>query len=111
MLLPILLGGALGALNGLAICFVPREPNKPAIFIATTLRTALVGHLVASALHPSATYPEALFYGAGFGFLTALIVFLAKGSPFKPHTPLLLFGTLTGGLLGLAVRFFVFPTT
>lgn len=52
MWIAIAIGAVVGALNGVVILFVPNEPYKPEIAVATTVRNALVALLTMWTLAP-----------------------------------------------------------
>ena len=103
MLTAILVGLVVGAINGLIMLFIPNEPYKIEIAIATTIRNALVAILALATVPSPPHWWQLLIHGAIFGFLTALVVFLAKGGFNTKHGPLLAFGTLWGAIVGIAV--------
>lgn len=74
---------------GVGIFFVPEEPLKIQIYIATTLSAGLIGLMLASLLRGSEQWLATLVTGAVLGGLMGVTVSLAKGladAPFAvPH--------------------------
>ena len=100
----LLIGAIIGALNGISIFFVKEEPYKIEVFLATTLRNAMVGQLIYYALDINDQWWYSLLLGGSFGLVLGLVVFLATGGFKTRHQwmvlPLALFtGMLTGILV------------
>jgi len=96
-----IIGAVLGALAGAGIFFAREEPYKWQIFLAATLRGALVGLLTGFSLAPDSRWWVGMAMGAVYGFATALVIYLAKGGPKSGDAPYVLpsgiiFGALTG---------------
>lgn len=94
--------GALGgALDGVGIFFAPEEPCKWQIFLAATVKGALVGLLTGFSLGPDPRWWFGMRAGALYGFAFALVVYLAKGGWKSGDAPYvipsgIIFGALTG---------------
>ena len=100
----LLIGAIIGALNGISIFFVKEEVYKIEVFLATTLRNAMVGQLVFYALEPDDKWWYALVYGGSFGFVLGLVVFLAGGGFKNRHQIMVLpMSLFTGMLIGILV--------
>ena len=100
----LLIGAIIGALNGISIFFVKEEHYKIEVFLATTLRNAMVGQLVFYALDLNDQWWYSLVYGGSFGFVLGLVVFLATGG-FKTRHQLVILplSLFTGMLTGILV--------
>lgn len=97
----VVIGAVLGALDGAGIFFAREEPYKWQIFLAATLKGALVGLLAGFSLAPSSRWWTGIGTGALYGFAFALVVYLAKGGPQSGDAPYvipsgIIFGALTG---------------
>ena len=105
----IFIGAAIGAVTGLSIFFSPGEPYPLEIFVASTLRVALVGLLTGLTLKEKGSWLRGLGYGLLFAFLTGLVVFLAKGGFKSMDAPYVVPSALvTGSITGLLVTRFGF---
>ena len=108
----IIIGAALGALDGAGIFFAPGEPYKWQIFLAATLKGALVGLLTGFSLAPDNRWWTAVGTGALYGFAFALVVYLAKGGPQSGDAPFVIpSGIIFGALTGLLVIIWGFKKT
>src|SRR5258707_2211780 len=76
----ILIGAAIGFLDGVGIFYAPDEPYKTEILLAAILKGILVSLMVAFVLKEKSEGWRATLHGALFGFLFALVLFLAKGA-------------------------------
>ena len=103
----LIIGAALGALDGAGIFFAPGEPYKWQIFFAATLKGALVGLLTGFSLASDSRWWTALGTGALYGFVFALVVYLAKGGPQSGDAPYVVpSGIVMGALTGLFILLF-----
>src|SRR4051794_12061806 len=73
-------GAAIGALPALGIYFEPREPHKPFIVAAGTLRGITTALLITTLISRESSYLASAGAGAIFGLLTAATIYLAKGA-------------------------------
>lgn len=109
----ILISGAIGAAVGAVIFFAKNEPNKIELTLAYALRNILTGLLIGYTvvmrhLFSAPSLRGLLAFGALYGFLNILVVYLGQGrSKFATNVPMLVIGTLTGALTGLA--FYLIP--
>lgn len=100
----IIIGAALGGLQGATIFFEPREPYKWQILCAATLGGVLVALLTAFSVTASTQWWYAMVIGALHGFALALVVYLAKGGPKSSDPPYVIpSGVIRGGITGLLV--------
>ena len=100
----LLVGALIGAINGTSIFFVKQEPNKIAVFFATTLRNAFVGMLTYYTLNAETKWWNALLSGTVYGIMLGLVVLLAKGGfKNKHHLIILPFSAFTGAAIGLVL--------
>ena len=112
-LILIFISGAIGAAVGAVIFFAKDEPNKIELTLAYALRNILTGLLIGYTvvmrhLFANPTLRSLLFFGAVYGFLNMLVVYLGQGrSKFATNLPMLVIGTLTGVVTGLA--FYLIP--
>ena len=101
------IGAMLGALDGAGIFFAPEEPYKWQIFLAATLKGALVGLLTGFSLAPNSRWWVGMGTGALYGFAFALVVYLAKGGPQSGDAPYVIpSGIFFGALSGLLIIIF-----
>lgn len=106
----LLVGLAVGALAGVSIFFVPREPYQVEIFLASTLRVMLVALLTGLSMRRR-SWRQGLCYGLLYGFVTGLVVFLAKGGFQSMDAPYVVpSGMVSGAITGLLVARFGFRT-
>ena len=102
--LVILIGGIAGALDGVGIFFEPREPYKVEILFAAILKGILVAVTTALSLTKQSSWFSAAGFGLLYGFLFALVIFLAKGAFKSKDAPYVVpSGVVLGLLTGLAV--------
>ncbi|SRR5258706_4094159 len=105
----ILIGAVVGGLDGVGIFYVPGEPYKIEIFFAAILKGILVSLFVAFALKEKRDWKRASFYGILFGFLFALVIFLAKGGVRSMDAPFVVpSGIVMGAITGILVNRFSF---
>jgi hypothetical protein len=64
----VVIGAVFGALDGAGIFFAPEEPYKWQIYLAATLKGALVGLLTGFSLAPSSRWWTGIGTGALYGF-------------------------------------------
>ena len=103
-LVVLVIGAVLGALDGAGIFFAPYEPYKWQVFLAATLKGALVGLFTGFLLRSGSRWWNAVGTGALTGFAFALVVYLAKGGPQSGDAPYVIpSGFMFGGLTGLFV--------
>ena len=101
------IGAALHAAIAATVYFAPAEPYKPQIVIASAIRGALVGLLVAYPLTPGAPWWHGAGRGALYGSWTAAIVFFAKGGFKSKDAPFILpTGLVVGAITGFLVQRF-----
>lgn len=102
--LVIVIGAIAGALDGVGIFFEPREPYKVEILLAAILKGILVSVTTALSLTVRTTWLQAAGFGLFYGFLFALVIFLAKGAFKSKDAPYVVpSGIVLGLLTGLAV--------
>jgi len=102
--LVILIGAIAGALDGVGIFFEPREPYKIEILFAAILKGILVSVTTALSLTSQSSWLHAAGFGLLYGFLFALVIFLAKGAFKSKDAPYVVpSGVVLGVLTGLAV--------
>lgn len=102
--LVILIGGVAGALDGVGIFFEPREPYKIEILLAAILKGILVSVTTALSLNSQSSGLRAAGLGLLYGFLFALVIFLAKGGFKSKDAPYAIpSGVVLGLLTGLGV--------
>jgi len=102
--LVILIGVIAGGLDGVGIFFEPREPYKIEILFAAILKGILVSVTTALSLTKQSTWWQAAGFGLLYGFLFALVIFLAKGAFKSKDAPYVVpSGVVLGLLTGIAV--------
>lgn len=79
MTLGTVAGIILAAIVGSGILFVPEEPLKVQILIATTIKGGLIGLMLAAVLSGSERWPRTLLVGALLSGLMGVEISLAKG--------------------------------
>lgn len=100
----VMIGAALGALDGAGIFFEPKEPYKWEILLAATLKGVLVALLTGFSLAATTRWWFGMVTGALYGLAFSLVVFLAKGGPKSRDAPYVVpSGIVTGGLIGLFI--------
>ena len=103
-LVVIIIGAALGVLDGVGIFFEPREPYKWQILFAATLKGVLVALLTGFSVAPTTRWWFAMAIGALYGLAFGLVIYLAKGGPKSGDAPYVIpSGIITGGLIGLFI--------
>ena len=78
--LVLIIGTAIGALEGASIFFEPAEPYKVEILLAATLKNMLVSLTTGLSLTTLSHWWHGVGYGALYGLAFGLVVFLAKGA-------------------------------
>lgn len=110
--LVVVIGVALGALDGAGIFFAPGEPYKWQILFAATLKGGLVGILTGFSLAPTSSRWTGMGKGALYGLAFAAVVYLAKGGPQLGDAPYVIpSGIIFGALIGLFITIFGFKKT
>ena len=100
----VVIGAALGALDGVGIFFEPKEPYKWQILFAATLKGVLVALLTSFSLAAATRWWSGMGTGALYGFAFSLVIYLAKGGPKSGDAPYVIpSGIVTGGLIGLFI--------
>jgi hypothetical protein len=100
----VVIGAALGALDGVGIFFEPKEPYKWQILFAATLKGVLVALLTGFSLAATTRWWSAMVAGALYGLAFSLVIYLAKGGPKSGDAPYVIpSGIITGGLIGLFI--------
>ena len=100
----VVIGAALGVLDGVGIFFEPKEPYKWQILFAATLKGILVALLTAFSVSATSRLWSAIVTGALYGFAFSLVIYLAKGGPKSGDAPYVIpSGIITGGLIGLFI--------
>jgi hypothetical protein len=100
----ILIGGVAGFLDGVGIFFEPKEPYKIEILFAAILKGILVSVVTGLSLTARSTWWQASGFGVLYGFLFALVIFLAKGAFKSKDAPYVVpSGVVLGLLTGLAI--------
>src|SRR5262249_26136555 len=108
----ILIGGVAGVLDGVGIFFEPKEPYKVEILLAAMLKGILVSVTTALSLTKQSTWLQAAGLGLLYGFLFALVIFLAKGAFKSKDAPYVVpSGAVLGLVTGLAVWKFALGVT
>jgi len=111
VLIVILIGVVLGALDGVGIFFEPKEPYKWQILGAATLKGALVALMTGFSLAPGTRWWSAMAIGALYGLAFSLVIYLAKGGPSSGDAPYVVpSGIVTGGLTGLFIVIWAFKS-
>src|SRR5258708_30285692 len=105
----ILIGAAIGFLDGVGIFYAPDEPYKTEILLAAILKGILVSLMVALFLKEKHEGWRATLTGVLVGFLFALVIFLAKGAFKSMYAPFVVpSGIVMGALTWILVNLFSF---
>ena len=100
----VLIGVALGALDGVGIFFEPKVPYKWQILCAATLKGVLVALLTGFSLTATTQWWSAMASGGLYGLAFSLVIYLAKGGPKSGDAPYVIpSGIITGALIGLFI--------
>jgi|SRR5216684_337547 hypothetical protein len=109
VIIVLLIGGIIGALDGVGIFFAPDEPYKIEIFFAATLKGMLVSLITALSLTSRSAWWQGASGGLLYGFAFALVIFLAKGGFKSKDAPYVVpAGALLGLITGVLVWKFAF---
>jgi hypothetical protein len=107
--LVLCIGAIPGALGAAGIYFDTRVPGRNFIVAAGTLRGVLVGLLTGLSLSAHSGWLVATGFGALYGFLSGLVVCLAKGASAFEHAKYLLpSATVTGAVSGALLAWLAF---
>ena len=110
IIIVVLIGAVIGALDGVGIFFEPREPYKIEILLAATLKGVLVSLLTALSLGGRSSWWQGAGYGLLYGFSFALVIFLAKGAFKSKDAPYVVpSGIVLGLISGVLIAKFAFP--
>ena len=105
----LVIGGIIGALDGVGIFFAPDEPFKTQIFFAAILKGMLVSILTGLSLTSRSAWWQGAGYGLLYGFSFALVIFLAKGGFKSMDAPYVVpSGAILGVVTGLLLIKFAF---
>ncbi|PYK38409.1 MAG: hypothetical protein DME60_11245 [Verrucomicrobia bacterium] len=105
----VVIGGIIGALDGVGIFFAPGEPFKTQIFFAAILKGILVSILTGLSLTSRSAWWQGAGYGLLYGFSFALVIFLAKGGFKSMDAPYVVpSGAILGVVTGLLLIKFAF---
>ena len=100
----LLLGALMGSVSGASVFFVKDEENKLSVFLASVLRNILLGLLIGFTLEDNNTLIRALLFGALYGLLSGLVVFLVQGGfKKKEHLPIIYFSIAIGIVLAVLI--------
>ncbi len=112
IIIVLMIGAIVGALDGVGIFFAPGEPYKVEIFLAAILKGILVSLLTGLTLREQKPWWHGLGYGLSYGLALALVVFLAKGAFRSMDAPYVVpSGVVMGAITGLLVSRFAFHRT
>jgi len=105
----MVIGGIIGALDGVGIFLAPGEPFKTEIFLAAILKRILVSLLTGMSLTSRSAWWHGPGYGLLYGFAFGLVIFLAKGGFKSMDAPYVVpSGAILGVVTGLLLVKFVF---
>ena len=105
----VVIGRIIGALDGVGIFFAPGEPFKIQIFFAAILKGILVSILTGLSLMSRSAWWQGAGYGLLYGFSFALVIFLAKGGFKSMDAPYVVpSGAILGVVTGLLLVKFAF---
>ena len=105
----LVIGGIIGALDGVGIFFEPREPYKFEILFAAILKGILLSLLTGLSLTSRSAWWQGGGYGLLYGLAFALVIFLAKGGFKSKEAPYVVpSGAILGVVTGLLLVKFAF---
>lgn len=105
----LVIGAALGFLGAVGIYFEPKEPHKPYIVAAGTLRGLLVALLTGLSISGDSSWLVGLGFGALYGTLFGGVIYLAKGGPRSGDAPFVIpMSAATGSLTGVLITWLAF---
>jgi hypothetical protein len=105
----VVIGAVIGALDGVGIFLAPGEPFKTEIFLAAILKGILVSLLTGMSLTSRSAWWHGAGYGLLYGFAFALVIFLAKGGFKSMDAPYVVpSGAILGLITGLLLVRFAF---
>ena len=105
----MVIGGIIGALDGVGIFLAPGEPLKTEIFLAAILKRILVSLLTGMSLTSRSAWWHGPGYGLLYGFAFGLVIFLAKGGFKSMDAPYVVpSGAILGLITGLLLVRFAF---
>ena len=105
-----LIGAIIGALDGVGIFWAPEEPYKVEILFAAIIKGVLVALMIVFALRQQKNSWRAMATGVLYGFLFAVVIFLAKGGIKSMDAPFVVpSGIVMGALTGIMVNRFALP--
>jgi hypothetical protein len=103
----IIIGALIGALDGVGIFYAPGEPYKIEIFFAAILKGVIVSLMIGFALRHKVEWWRATLSGILYGFLFALVIFLAKGGLKSMDAPFVVpSGIVMGAITAVLVNRF-----
>jgi tetrahydromethanopterin S-methyltransferase subunit E len=106
----LIIGGVIGALDGVGIFFAREEAFKIEIFVAAILKGILVALLTGLSLTSSSAWWQGALCGLLYGFAFALVIFLAKGGFKSMDAPYVVpSGAILGIVMGLLLVKLAFP--
>jgi hypothetical protein len=106
----LMIGGVIGALDGVGIFFARDEPFKIEIFVAAILKGILVALLTGLSLTSSSAWWQGALLGLLYGVAFALVIFLAKGGFKSMDAPYVVpSGAILGIVTGVLLVKFAFP--
>ena len=105
----VVIGAIIGAIDGVGIFFAPGEPFKTEIFLAAILKGILVSLLTGMSLTTNSAWWHGAGYGLLYGLAFALVIFLAKGGFKSKDAPYVVpSGAILGVITGLLLVKFAF---
>ncbi|PYJ48399.1 MAG: hypothetical protein DME69_14620 [Verrucomicrobia bacterium] len=105
----VVIGAIIGAIDGVGIFFAPGEPFKTEIFLAAILKGILVSLLTGMSLTTNSAWWHGAGYGLLYGLAFALVIFLAKGGFKSKDAPYVVpSGAILGVVTGLLLVKFAF---
>src|SRR5439155_25088376 len=105
----VVIGGIIGAVDGVGIFFAPGEPFKAEIVFAAILKGILVSFLTGMSLTSHSASWQGAGYGLLYGLAFALVIFLAKGGFKSMDAPYVVpSGAILGVVTGLLLVKFAF---
>ncbi len=96
-------------MGAVGIYFEPREPYKPQIVAAGTLRGLLVALLTGLSMSAESGWLAGLGFGLLYGTLFGGVIYFAKGGPASGDSPFVIpMSGLTGALSGVLIAWLAF---
>jgi len=104
LVLDLIIGATVGAIEGGSVFFAREEPYKVEITLAAALKGLLTGLLIGFSLGLRDPWWKGAAFGSLYGLALALVVFLAKGGFRSKDAPYVVpAGLVSGAVIGILI--------